>query len=175
MRVIVIVFLFIINSLVYAYITGQGGILSELGTSFVMGIEKNFFITKAVSVNTSFNYAFGYQSDYWFYFMVTTTHHFVMPSVSLSLYIMRGKVKHFEPYIDSGCGYVLAVLRKNGLKGKIETDIDNGGFVKMTFGSDFPIKSPVLPFIETGAWIIIGVDGSTYTNFAFLSGLRFKI
>jgi len=171
----VFIFLFSINSLVLAYITGQGGILSELGTSFVIGIEKNFFITKAVSINTSLNYATGYQSEFWLYFRVTAIHHFIMPGASLSSYIIRGKVKHFEPYIDYGCGYVLAVLHKNGYRGKTDTDIDSGGFVKMAFGSDFPIKSPVLPFIETGVWVIIGVDGNTYTNFAFLAGLRFRI
>jgi len=171
----VFIFLFVINMPVLAYITGQGGILSELGTSFVIGIEKSFFLAKAHSLNISLNYATGYQSEFCLHYRVTSVHHFIMPGADLSAYLIRSKVKHFEPFIDYGCGYVLAVLRKYGYRGRTDTDIDNGGFMKMTFGSDFPIKSSVLPFIETGVWVIIGVDGNTYTNFAFLAGLRFRI
>jgi len=169
----IFILLLITFLMVRAEWTVQGGLLTDLGTSVVVGIERNFFIAKAISINASVSYAYGSESDRWLWFETNASHHLIMPGVDFSAYLIKGRVKNFEPYLDFGGGYVFAVGRKKGTKGETDTGINNGGFVKITFGSDFPVKAPVMPFVEMGAWVIVGVGGGTHTNFALLSGLRF--
>jgi len=172
MKVILVISLLTLIPLVWAEWTVQGGLLTDMGTSVIIGIEKSFPIAKAISINASVSYAYGSHGDR---AIVETdeSHHLFMPGIDFSAYIIRGRVKYFEPYLDFGGGYAFAVVRNNVDKGETDTDINNGGFVKITFGSDFPIKAPVMPFVEMGAWVIVGVGGGTHTNFALLSGLRF--
>ncbi|MGQ9706541.1 MAG: hypothetical protein ACUVWP_06000 [bacterium] len=171
MRVIVLIMLFSIVLSVFGVNTIQGGLLSNYSTSVIIGFEKNLLLARSLSLNLSISYAYGSHGR-GVIIETDESHHLFMPGVDFSTYIIKGKVKYFEPYLDFGGGYIFAILRKL-VNNETDSDIDNGGFVKITFGSDFPIEAPVMPFVEMGAWVVVGIGGDTHTNFALLSGLRF--